>query len=316
MRDFLIDTDTASDDAVALIMALVHPNIRVRGITTVAGNVNLRQATRNALLVTELCKSDSPVFVGCEKPMLREAVDASWFHGNDGLSDRGFAPKSRAPAAEHAVDAMLRISREFPGLTLVTLGPLTNVAAALLREPDFAKRVGRCVIMGGNPCCIGNVTPAAEYNIWCDPEAAQVVAQSGMPIELVGWHLCRGEAALNQREIDEILRAETELARFAVECNGTAMEAYRTQTGETGISLPDPTAMAVAIDQNVVTSASDHRLMIECHSELTRGMTVVDQLNVGDDPRNNLQWPATRPAKIVWTIDNAKFKRMVIESLV
>ena len=333
-RVLLIDTDTASDDAVALILALRTPEVVVRGITTVAGNVGVEQATRNALFVTELCGRDGkgsgggagvPVFAGCGRPMVRGAVDATWFHGNDGLSDRGFRPRRSAPAAGHAVDAILEITRAHPGLTWVTLGPLTNVATAILRDSTVCQRVATCVIMGGNPCCVGNVTPAAEYNIWCDPEAAEIVLQSGMNIELVGWHLCRGEAALNAAEIAAVRSIGTPLADFAIECNATAAAAYLKQTGETGISLPDPTAMAVALDPSIVTSASTHRVRVECASELTRGQTVVDQLNVSDDPRNVVAWSgaaladggpvAAGIARVIWSIDVGRFKGHLMTAL-
>ena len=315
-RDFLVDTDIASDDAVALIMALCSPGVVVRGITVVAGNVAVDQATRNALCVAELCGSDVPVYAGCDRPLLRPHYNASWFHGHDGLSDLGFAPKNRSAESTHAVDAILDITRRYPGLTLVTLGPLTNVAVALLRDPTLAARVGRCVVMGGNPCCVGNVTPAAEYNIWCDPEAAQVLIQSGMPVELIGWHLCRGEAALNAADIAKVRKIGTPLADFAIDCNTTAAAAYFEQTGETGISLPDPTAMAVAIDPSIATSASAHAVMIECHSELTRGMMVVDQLNTAGDPRNVQLWPkGVPPARVVWTIDVPAFKQQLVDAI-
>ena len=319
LQTLLIDTDTASDDAVALIMALRHPSARVVGITTVAGNVGVEQATRNALLVTELAGRDVPVFAGCDRPLLRPAADANWFHGRDGLGDQGFAPQRRTAESQHAVDALIDLTHQHDGLSLVTLGPLTNVAAALIRDPSLARRVGRCVVMGGNPCCVGNVTPAAEYNIWCDPEAAQIVMQSGMPIELVGWHLCRGEAALNPAEIQQVRAIDTPLARFAIDCNRTAAAAYTAQTGEAGISLPDPTAMAVAIDPAVATHASSHRVTIECQSELTRGMTVVDQLNVADDARNQARWHDESRAlplcRVVWTIDVAAFKRQLFSTI-
>jgi purine nucleosidase len=318
-RDFWIDTDTASDDAVALIMALRHPGVAVRGITTVAGNVPVAQATANALFVAELCGSDVPVHVGCDRPMLRPAVDANWFHGRDGLSDLGFAPTRGSAAAGHAVDALLEATRRHPGLTLVTLGPLTNVAVAVLRDPSLAGRVGRCVVMGGNPCCAGNVTPAAEYNVWCDPEAAEVVLRSGMPVDLAGWHLSRGDAALDAADIARARDIDTPLARFAIDCNRTAAAAYRVQTGEVGISLPDPVAMAVALDPDgVVRSASRHLVAVECHSELTRGQTVVDRLNVASDARNAAVWstPArTPPARVVWSIDISAFKRLLFAAL-
>ncbi|MGC4032871.1 MAG: nucleoside hydrolase [Tepidisphaeraceae bacterium] len=316
MADFWIDTDTASDDAVALIMALRSPAITVRGIGTVAGNVGVQQATKNALLCVELCGGDVPVFAGCDRPMLRAPLDASWFHGRDGLSDVGFAPQHAEPEPTHAVDALINRSRRYPGMTLVTLGPLTNVAAALVRDPTLADRIGRCVIMGGNPNCVGNVTPAAEYNVWCDPEAAQIVLQSGMPIELVGWHLSRGQAVLNAAEIESMLSTGETLARFAVECNRTAMHAYATQTGEVGISLPDATAMAVALEPSLALETSSHAVQVECHSELTRGMTVVDQLNVAADARNTPHWPhAGKPVKVVWTMDVAGYKRLLTATI-
>lgn len=316
MTDLLIDTDTASDDAVALLFALRSPAHRVRGITCVAGNVGVHQAARNACLCVERCDAEVPVFIGCERPMLRAASDASWFHGRDGLSDVGLAPRRRVAEATHAIDALLDLTERHAGCTLVTLGPLTNVAAALLREPALASRVGRCVVMGGNPCCVGNVTPAAEYNIWCDPEAAQVVFASGMNVEMVGWHLSRGPAVWDATEIDALLASGSPLARFAVDCNRTAMNAYATQTGERGISLPDPVAMAVALDPSIVTSASSHRVRVECGSELTRGMTVVDQLNVGDDARNVGAWSAAPSSRVVWAIDVAAFKRALWKACV
>jgi purine nucleosidase len=297
-------------------MALRSPGIAVRGITTIAGNVNVQQATANALYVAQLCGAcDVPVYAGCEKPMLREAIDANWFHGRDGLGDLGFVPAGGSAATGHAVDAILDLTRRHPGLTLVTLGPLTNIAVALLRDPTLAQRVGRCVVMGGNPCCVGNVTPAAEYNIWCDPEAAQIVLRSGLAVELVGWHLCRGDAVLNTADIAAVRSIGTRLANFAIDCNRTAAAAYLQQTGEPGISLPDPTAMAVALDPVVVASASSHAVAVECHSELTRGQTIVDQLNVSTDQRNSAIWEAERSVRVIWSIDVEMFKRMLIASL-
>ncbi len=304
--DFLIDTDTASDDAVALIMALRKPDVAVRGITTVAGNVSAQQAAQNALFVTELLGSDVPVYAGCTRPMLRPPIDANWFHGKDGLSDLGFAPARRKAEPAHAVDAILNLSNKHSGLTLVTLGPLTNIAVALMRDPTLVDRIHRCVIMGGNPCCVGNVTPAAEYNIWCDPEAAEVVLRSGMNIELVGWHLSRDAAVLNESEITQIRSIANPVADFAIRSNTAAAAGYQVQTGEIGISLPDPVAMAVALEPAIVTGASSHSVMVECRSDLTRGMTVVDQLNLTADVRNTFQWHPARsspPTRIVWSID-------------
>jgi purine nucleosidase len=318
-RHFLIDTDTASDDAVALIMALRNPHINVVAITTVAGNVAVAQASRNALYTAELCNSTVPVFTGAEKPLSRPHHSADWFHGRDGLGDHGYPPPRRAPEHRNATDAIIAAIDSHPGLVLVTLGPLTNLALAIEKRPAIAAKVGRCVVMGGAPCCEGNVTPAAEYNIWCDPEAARIVAHSGLPIELVGWHLCRDEAVLNPSDIQRVLNFNNPVATFAIECNSRAQEAFFVQTGQRGISLPDPVAMAVALDPSIVTAQSDHFLEIETDSQLTRGMTVVDRLNVASDERNRAVWSQAlstgHKADILWTIDNARWKQALYSAL-
>jgi len=311
-RPFLIDTDTASDDAVALIMALRAPDVRVVAITTVAGNVEVDQATRNALYTVELCDAEVPVFRGAAKPLLRAHQNAAWFHGPDGLGDHGYPPPQRTAEGLHAVDAMIEATEGNPGLVLVTLGPLTNVALALARKPEIANKVSRCVVMGGAPCCEGNVTPAAEYNIWVDPEAARIVLGSGLPIELIGWHLCRYEAALSPSDIELVLGFGTERARFAIECNSHARHAYFEQTGEDGISLPDPVAMSIALDPTIAISWGEHYVEVETSSELTRGMTVVDRLNVAANPRNCAVWShllAQGPnAKVCWAIETKRWK--------
>lgn len=316
---FLIDTDTASDDAVALIMGLRSQDVDVLAITTVAGNVAVQQATRNALYTAELCGSDVPVFMGAEKPLARPHESAHWFHGRDGLGDHGYPAPRRTHEKKIAVEAIIETIEANPGIVLVTLGPLTNISLALQRRPEIAAKVSRCVVMGGAPCCEGNVTPAAEYNIWCDPEAARIVLRSRMPVELVGWHLCRGEAALNPDDIKRVLSFGTPVARFAIQCNSRAQEAYFEQTGEHGISLPDPVAMSIALDSTIVTSQSEHYADVETSSELTRGMTVVDRLNVSGNERNRLIWEPLlntgRRALVDWTIDIGRWKKALYASL-
>ena len=318
-RAFLIDTDTASDDAVAIIMALRAPDVRVVAITTVAGNVDVQQSTRNALYTVELCGADVPVFTGAQKPLLRRYENATWFHGRDGLGDHGYPPPKRAPRKMHAVDAIIEAVEANPGLIIVTLAPLTNLALALVKKPGIASKVGRCVVMGGAPCCEGNVTPAAEYNIWVDPEAARIVMLSSLPIELIGWHLCRGNAVLREDDIARIQGFKNDIAHFAIECNSHARKAYKAQTKEDGISLPDPVAMCLALDTTVGTEWSSHYVEIETQSELTRGMTVVDRLNVSADDRNRALWAQVqqkeRKAKVCWTLDTKRWKDALFSAL-
>ena len=317
-RTFLIDTDTASDDAVALIMALRAPDVRVAAITVVAGNVPVQQATRNALYTVELCGANVPVCSGAEKPLLRAYENATWFHGRDGLGDHNYPAPRNPPQPKHAVDAIIDTIEANPGLVLVTLGPLTNVALAILKKPSIAANVSRCVIMGGNPCCEGNVTPAAEYNMWVDPEAASVVMHSELPLELIGWHLCRGEAVLGPSDIAHVEGFKTPLAEFAIESNSHARRAYKIQTGEDGICLPDPVAMYLALDPTAATDCTAHYVEVETKGELTRGMTVVDRLNVADDDRNREVWTTAIKkgrVKVCWSIDNKRWKQALYRAL-
>ena len=317
-REFLIDTDTASDDAIALIMALRAPDVQVAAITVVAGNVPVDQATRNALYTVELCDANVPVYSGAEKPLLRPYQNATWFHGRDGLGDHNYPAPKQSAAGSHAVDAIIKTIAKNPGLVLVTLGPLTNVALALSKKPSIATSVSRCVVMGGAPCCVGNVTPAAEYNIWVDPEAARIVMRSGLPIELIGWQLSRGDAVVGETEITHIQGLNTRLARFAVESNSHARQAYKIQTGEDGLCLPDPVAMCIALDPTVGTEWSDHYVEVETQSELTRGMTVVDRLNVAGDERNRALWEPmfqVPKAKVCWSIDSNRWKTALYAAL-
>jgi len=317
----LIDTDTASDDAVALIMALRDPAFEVVAITVVAGNVPLPQGSRNARYTVELCGASVPVHEGAEKPLRRPASDATFFHGKDGLGDQGYPPPKAKPAPGHAVDVLIDRIRERPGVLLVTLGPLTNLALALEKAPDIAAKVGRCVVMGGAACTVGNVTPAAEYNIWCDPEAARTVFRSGMKLELVGWEHCRGVANLDDADIARCRALGTPLADFAIDCNATALEANRRLFHDPGIGLPDPVAMAIALEPEIAIRTSRHAVEIECDSPLTRGMTVVDALDVvprklGDSSGWTPAAVSGPPnASIVWQIDVARFKQRLFRAL-
>jgi purine nucleosidase len=297
--------------------------VRVAAINTVAGNVPVEQSNRNALYTVELCAENLrervPVYAGAAKPLLRTYQNATWFHGRDGLGDHNYPVAGQAPEATHAVDAIVATIEANPGIVLVTLGPLTNIALALAKKPAIAQHVSRCVIMGGAPCCEGNITPAAEYNIYVDPEAARMVMRSGLPVELVGWHLCRGAAILDDKDIARVLAINTPRAKFAIECNSHARHALKVQTGEDGICLPDPVAMALALDPTISTDWSDHCVDVETESELTRGMTVVDRLNVADDERNKSTWApilaTNRKTRVYWTIDNQRWKQALERAL-
>jgi len=278
MRNFIIDTDTASDDAVALLMALRQPDIAVRAITVVAGNVPLPQALQNALYTVELCAADVPVVAGCAKPLLRPLQTAQEVHGVDGMGDIGLDLQGRQPAPGHAADILRDTIRRHTGdITLVTLGPLTNVALALLREPELAKAVSRCVVMGGIGTGHGNVSPLAEFNIWVDPEAAKIVFESGMNITMVGWDISWKYAAFDANQAADLRNVGTTLAHFAVDIQATLNDYAQSETALPGFDLPDPIAMAAAIDPSICQYAP-YYIEVTTGAGLARGITAVDRL--------------------------------------
>lgn len=312
-----IDTDMGSDDAVALIMAFLSDTVEVVGISALAGNVPLEQATNNARFVAELCGADAPVYAGAAKPLLRPYVDATWYHGVDGLSGHAKLPE-QAPQSDHAVDALIAAANEHDDLMLVTLGPLTNIGMAIAREPSIVNRISRCVVMGGAACTFGNITPAAEYNIWVDPDAARMVFLSGMAIEMVGWEFCIGEFMLTETDMQRIRQIDTPLAQFTLDCNEVAILANLTQTGTRGLAIPDAVTMAIALDKSIATEMTAHYVEIETQSDLTRGITVVDKLNVADDERNRDTWAqaiAAGKIDVTWAVDSARWKQLLYDLL-
>lgn len=278
MRRFLIDTDTASDDAVALVMALQNPDITVEAITLVAGNVPVEQGLQNALYTVELCKKQVPVYGGMAHPILHPLETAQHIHGMDGLGDIGLPLHGRNPAPGHAVDVLVDTINRYPGeVTLVALGPLTNIAFALRFDASIAHKVKECIIMGGVGKGIGNVTPVAEYNIWVDPEAAKIVFEAGMPITMVGWDVCVSEATISLDEAQSIRTVGTTLAEFCIDIQHVH--------GSDGLHpkpfvIADPLAMAIAINRSVATDIRKLFVAVETESTLCRGQTVVDHLGV------------------------------------
>ncbi len=295
MRHFVIDTDTASDDAVALVMALKYPDVRVEAITIVAGNVPLEIGLQNALYTVERCGAKIPVYAGSIRPMLRPLQTAQFCHGQDGFGDIGLPLTGRVPAEGRAVDALIETAERFRGkLTLVTLGPLTNIATALLRHPALAHEIERCVIMGGIGFGYGNIVPAAEYNIWVDPDAAKIVFESGLPIVMVGWDVSHHHARFSPED-EAKLRAVSDLAAFCVDIQEGLRAFGKSYLKQEGFDLPDPIAMSVALDPKVATVVKRLRVDIETKSELTRGATVVDHLRVtGLEPNADVVLEASR----------------------
>jgi purine nucleosidase len=228
-------------------------------------------------------------------------------------------PEPTLPEAEgNAVDALVELIRAHANdVMLVTLGPLTNIAAALVRAPELAMMVTRCVVMGGSANAVGNVTPAAEYNIWCDPEAARIVFRSGMNLEMVGWEVGRGDAALTEQEIEQVYALDTPLAKFAMDCNVHALQLAKNWQGDPGMTLHDPTAMAIALDPTISKRNGRYRVDVELHGELTRGMTVVDERHtVGSQEHFTDGWWVRKPNALVHhELDARRWKDLLISTL-
>ena len=315
---YFIDTDTASDDAVALLMALEWHDVEFLGISIVSGNMSVEQGSINARYTVELCKKEVPVYVGADAPLVKKREHADWFHGPDGMGNMNYPAPKLQETNEDFIEVLNNHINQHPNeITLVTLGPLTNVANFIKKYPDSFLKLKNIVIMGGASNTVGNVTPAAEYNIWCDPEAADIVFKSKHhDIAMVGWELCRGEANLTEEEMELAYSFKTEKADFTIDCNKHALDSSQNWLGDPGLGLPDPVAMAVALNPAVTTKVSRHNVQVVIEGP-ARGMTIVDQLHVGEsEPHIDEHWSHTeRNINVIWEIDNNEWKETLYKTI-
>jgi purine nucleosidase len=262
----------------------------------VAGNVPVDQGVQNALYTLEVCRREVPVYRGLAAPLNRPLETAQYVHGDDGMGDIGLPLSGRQHSGDNAVEVIVDTIHRFAGqITLVTLGPLTNIAAALERDPGITREIAKCVIMGGTGRGHGNVTPVAEYNFWADPEAAKIVFESGIPITMVGWDISRTYATVNPEETAQLLGFNTPLASYCVDIQGTVQHYAVNQSRLPGFDLPDPIAMAVALRPEVATETKSLFVAIEAGSELCRGQSVVDHYDItGQKPNTEVVLQASR----------------------
>ncbi|SEP57239.1 nucleoside hydrolase [Thalassovita taeanensis] len=286
----IIDTDPGQDDAVAILLALSSPDeIEVLGITAVAGNVPLALTARNARMICELAgRRDVKVYAGCDRPLGRELVTAEHVHGKSGLDGPDLPEPTMPLQDQHAVDFIIDTLRaEPPGtVTLCPLGPLTNIAMAFEKAPDIMTRVREVVLMGGAYFEVGNITPAAEFNIYVDPQAARIVFKSGAP--LVVMPLDVTHKALVTAPRNEAFRALGTPVGIAVAQMTEFFERYdKEKYGSAGAPLHDPCVTAYLLRPDLFTGRQIN-VEIETGSELTMGMTVADWWRVTDRPANAL----------------------------
>lgn len=303
----IIDTDPGQDDAVAILLALASPELEVLGITAVAGNVPLALTEVNARKICELAgRPDIKVFSGAIRPMLRRLVTAEHVHGRTGL-DGPILPEPTMPLqGQHAVDFIVETLMAHPAgtVTLCTLGPLTNIALALVREPRIASRIKRIVAMGGGFFEGGNVTPAAEFNIYVDPQAARLVLDSDIPFTLIPLD-CTHQALTTRKRVEAFRTMKNRTGPASAQLLDFFERFDEQKYGTDGGPLHDPCVIAWLLRPALFTSR-DVNVSVECESELTMGMTVVDWWGVTTRKAN---------ATVCRTIDAEGFFGLLAERL-
>jgi purine nucleosidase len=278
----IIDTDTAADDSFALLVGLLHPEARLEAVTIVSGNVDFDQQVQNALITIEAAgrSGEVPVHLGARVPLARPWY-AAQAHG-DGKGNHDFPTPRQRPSAERAADALVRIVNENPGeIEVLAIGPLTNIATAVALDRDFARKVRRLWVMGGCDNSVGNVTAAAEYNFYVDPEAADIVLRAGFDVTIVTWTLTLARALWDRDQLADLAAIPTSLAEFFTILDTPNLE-YNDGVGIVGSTHPDSLTAMLMVEPGLIRAESARFVAVETHSELTRGYSLFD-----DRPNRN-----------------------------
>ena len=286
-RKIVIDTDPGQDDAVAILLALASPELDVLGLTAVAGNVPLPLTQKNCLIICELAgRTDVKVFAGCDAPISRKLVTAEHVHGKTGLDGPQMADPVMELQGTHAVDFIISTLRAEPSgtVTLCPLGPLTNIAKAFSQAPDIIERVQEIVLMGGAYFQVGNITPAAEFNIYVDPEAAEIVINSGAPLVMMPLDVTH-KALTNRARVEAFRNIGNEVGRMVAAWTDFFERYDKEKYGSEGAPLHDPCVIAYLLKPDLF-SGRHVNVEVETGSELTLGMTVADWWRVTDRTPN------------------------------
>lgn len=277
----IIDTDPGVDDAFALLLAMRSPELKIEGITAVAGNVPLDLTLPNALRMVEIAgRTDIPVAAGAKVPLVRRLVTAAYAHGENGLGGAVFPEPKIKPIAEPAAVFIRQMVRKYPGeIALITIGPLTNIATALQTDAELAGMIPRLVMMGGS-LSGGNITPAAEFNIYVDPEAARIVFQSGIPITMVGLDVTR-KTSLTDDHVRQLEAGQNPASQAAAKIARNAIDHNRQQGFLVGPNMHDSLAMAAFIDPSIL-KFKEYYVDVETTGELTAGETLGYSPSAGD----------------------------------
>ena len=282
MRKVIIDTDTATDDAIAIIMALKYNDFDVKAITTVAGNVDLKQATQNALYTVELCNKNIPVYKGSSGPIKRKLETSKFFHGKDGLGDTGpYIPKLKEQK-ENAINKIISIINSNPNeIEIIAIGPLTNIAKVFKKDPSTINKLKSLYIMGGIGEGKGNITHHAEFNFWVDPDAADIVLNSNIQVHLIAWDTSQIYGYINRENFEELEKINSSLSQFSIDIQQKALQYYKIKYNEYKVDLADPLAMAAFIDSKIVTEYKNCEIKMILNG-LERGKDIVSFTKKGN----------------------------------
>ncbi len=305
-RRIVLDTDPGIDDALAILLALASPEVELAALTVIGGNCSLAEAVRNGLDVLALGgAAHIPVVAGVERPLIRPPLTAPETHGNTGLGYARLPLSPALPAAEHAVDRLIAEIMAAPGeVTLVAVGPLTNVAMAIRKEPRIVTAVRELIIMGGALRADGNVTPLAEFNIYVDPHAAHIVLHSGMPIILVPWDITK-DILLTQADVERLLRVGGPIPQFIADATRFYIEFHLEYFGWAGCSINDPAALVLVFQPDLARLQAIY-VDVEINSETTMGKTIGDFLGVTKRPPN---------VQLVTAFDSERFVALFLDRM-
>lgn len=304
MRRFIIDTDAASDDAVAMILALRDPGCKVEAITVCAGALPVEKGVINARVAVEVAGREvPPVYGGMTRPLWREQITGENAHGEDGLSDVGLAKTSLPLGEGHAVDRIIELAEKYDDLEIIVLGPMTNIAMAVMLGGKAMKRIKGIIAMGGQYRMPNPVTANAEYNVWVDAESCDIVLQSGIPITFVPLDACYGVAEINGQDREKLLSFGTRCGDFIVRANSKLLKFNVDFYGKDIISQPDPSAVACALCPGVVLEKKTCRARCETKTETGYGELIYD-----------FDAPEPHNVTLITKISGEKFKEYLLSA--